>query len=64
LIVSLSAVILLGTLVLLLVRYAGLLLWQACVCILFGFLLASSSLAPYIGSAVAVGARFLAGLHL
>jgi hypothetical protein len=64
LILSLSAVILLGALVVLLVRHAGLRAWQAIVCILFGFYLASSSFAPYIRSTVAVVAHYLAGLHL
>ncbi|MDQ1294091.1 MAG: hypothetical protein QG608_1974 [Actinomycetota bacterium] len=63
-ILTLSAVILLGVLVTFLVRYAGLLWWHALICILFGFLLAASSLAPYIRSFVAVIARVLAGLHL
>jgi hypothetical protein len=64
LILSLSAVIFLGCLVFLLIRYAGLILWQAFICILFGFLLAASSLAPYIQSAVVILARFLSGLHV
>lgn len=63
-ILTLSAVILLGALVVMLVRYAGLLLWHASVCVLFGFLLAASSLAPYIRSAIGLLTRFLAGLHL
>jgi hypothetical protein len=58
LILSLSLVMLLGALVLFLCRFAALPVWQAIVCALFGFYLASSPLAPLIGEAV----RTLAGL--
>jgi len=51
LIVSVSAVLLLGFLVVLLWRYAGLKAWHALVCALFGFYLASSSLAAVINRA-------------
>jgi F0F1-type ATP synthase assembly protein I len=61
---SISAVVLLGALVYLLWRFAGLRSWQALVCILFGFYLASSSLAPYIRSACQAAARYLAGVDL
>jgi len=53
---SISAVLLLGLLVGLLWRYAGLKSWHALVCVLFGFYLASSSL----GSVIDAGARSLA----
>jgi len=39
---------LLGSAVCLLCRYAGLRIWHAAVCIVFGFYLASTSLAPQI----------------
>lgn len=45
---TLSAVLLLGAVVIVLCRYAGLRLWHALVCITLGFYLASSSLAPDI----------------
>jgi hypothetical protein len=46
--VSISAALLMGAGVFLLCRYAGLRVWHAAVCIIFGFYLASSSLAPDI----------------
>jgi hypothetical protein len=46
--VSISAALLMGTGVFLLCRYAGLRVWHAAVCVIFGFYLASSSLAPDI----------------
>ena len=48
--VSISAALLMGAGVFLLCRYAGLRVWHAAVCIIFGFYLASSSLAPYIAN--------------
>lgn len=50
---SISAVLLLGALVVLLWRYAGLKAWHALLCMLFGFYLASSS----FGSIIDAGAR-------
>jgi hypothetical protein len=44
--ITLSAVLALSVVVFLLCRYAGLRLWHAAVCIVLGFYLASSSLAP------------------
>ena len=46
--VSISAALLMGAGVFVLCRYAGLRIWHAAVCIIFGFYLASSSLAPDI----------------
>ncbi len=46
--VSISAALLMGAGVFLLCRYAGLRIWHAAVCVIFGFYLASSSLAPDI----------------
>ena len=46
--VTISAALLMGTRVFMLCRYAGLRIWHAAVCIIFGFYLASSSLAPDI----------------
>lgn len=57
-VLSLSLVVLLGALVLFICRYAALPVWQAVVCVLFGFYLASSPLAPLITATV----RTLAGL--
>ena len=63
-IVSVSAVLLLGVFVFLLWRYARLPLWQAAICMLFGYFLAASSLAPRIGDGLRGLAHFIAGLHL
>jgi hypothetical protein len=62
LIVSISAVLLLLGLVVLLWRNAGLKGWHALVCVLFGFYLASSPVAPTIGQAAQSVARWVAGL--
>jgi hypothetical protein len=64
LIVSVSAVLLLAVFVYLLWRYAGLRLWQAAICVLFGYLLASSSLGPHIGLGLQSAVRFVSRLHL
>lgn len=61
---SVSAALLFGLLVFLLWRYARLPIWQGLVCIVFGYLLASSSLGPYIGEALRDVARFIAGIQL
>ena len=62
--ITLSAVVLLAVLVYFLIRFAALRVWQALVCVLFGFFLASSSLAPYIRDATRAAARFLSGLDI
>jgi hypothetical protein len=62
LIVSISAVLLLFALVVLLWRYAGLRGWHAVVCVLFGFYLASSPVAPTIDQAARSVARWVSGL--
>jgi hypothetical protein len=46
--VTVSLVLVLGIAVFVLCRYTGLRVWQAITCILLGFVLASSSLAPDI----------------
>jgi hypothetical protein len=46
--VTFSVALLLGVTVFVLCRYAGLRLWQAVICILLGFYLASTSFAPDI----------------
>jgi hypothetical protein len=46
--VTVSLVLVLGIAVFVLCRYTGLRVWQAVICILLGFVLASSSLAPDI----------------
>jgi hypothetical protein len=51
LVLSVSAVLVLGVAVFVLCRWAGLKVWHAAVCVLLGFYLADSSLAPSIASA-------------
>ena len=63
-IVSVSIVLLLGVLVWFLVRYTALCAWQALVCILFGFYVASSPVAPYVRSAVVAVGRLISGIQL
>jgi hypothetical protein len=46
--ITLSAALLLGAMVFLLCKYAGLKIWHAAVCVILGFYLASTSFAPYI----------------
>ena len=48
--VTFSAALLMGAGVYVLCRYAGMRIWHAAVCIIFGFYLASSSLAPDIAN--------------
>lgn len=48
--VTISAALLMGAGVYVLCRYAGLRIWHAAVCIMFGFYLASSSFAPDIAN--------------
>jgi uncharacterized membrane protein len=61
-VLSLSVVVLLGGLVFVLYRYAGLRAWHAVVCSLFGFFLASTSAAPYISENARDLVRLLSGL--
>ncbi|HEY1918586.1 MAG TPA: hypothetical protein VGH27_23680 [Streptosporangiaceae bacterium] len=46
--VTLSVALLLAVAVFVLCRYVGLRFWQAAICIVLGFYLASTSFAPYI----------------
>ena len=48
--VSILVALLMGAGVFVLCRYAGLRIWHAAVCVIFGFYLASSSLAPDIAN--------------
>jgi hypothetical protein len=60
-ILSVSIVLLLGLAVLVLCRFAGLRSSHALVCVLFGFYLASSPLAPTIADAVSTVAGLVSG---
>jgi len=57
--VTISAAVLVGAGVFLLCRYSGLRVWHAAVCVIFGFYLASTSLAPDITKIMASLFRLL-----
>lgn len=57
--VTISAALMLGAGVVILCRYAGLRIWHAAVCAIFGFYLASSSLAPDIANTLSSLFRLL-----
>jgi F0F1-type ATP synthase assembly protein I len=59
--ISISLVLALAAAVYLLQKYGGLRVWHAIVCILLGFYLATSSLAPQIRSTVTAIVRALTG---
>lgn len=59
--ISVSAVVMLGAVVFVLGRYAGMKWWHGAVCALFGFYLAATGAAPGIRKAVNALARFLFG---
>jgi hypothetical protein len=60
-IVPVSAVMLFGVLVILLVRYAGLKAWHAVIAALFGFFVASTTAAPQIRAELAALISVLSG---
>jgi hypothetical protein len=60
-IVPVSAVVLLGILLWLLIRHAGLRAWHALVAALFGFFVASTTAAPQIRAALRTLLRALSG---
>jgi hypothetical protein len=60
-IVPISAVLLIGVLTGLLIRYAGLKIWHALIAALFGFFVASTTAAPQIRAALASLIRTLGG---
>jgi hypothetical protein len=59
--ISLSLVLVLGIAVGLLHKCAGLRVWHGVICLLFGFYLAASTLAPEIRTTVAAIIRALTG---
>jgi hypothetical protein len=59
--ISLSLVLVLAVAVWVLHRYAGLKVWHGVICILFGFYLATSALAPEIRSILTAVIRALTG---
>lgn len=61
---TISAVVLLGAAIYALVRFGRLALSHVALCTLFGFLLASSSAAPYINATVLTGARLISSIDV
>ena len=59
--ISLSLALVLGVVVWLLQRYAGLKAWHGVICVLFGFFLAATSFAPEIRTTVTAIIRALSG---
>lgn len=59
--VTVPLVVLLGVAVLVAVRFLKLRLWMAAVCVVFGFLLAATALAPDIRRLVSVALSWLTG---
>ncbi|WP_405142240.1 hypothetical protein OG589_33815 [Sphaerisporangium sp. NBC_01403] len=59
--VSVPLVVLLGVAVLVAWRYLGLRLWQAITCLLFGFFLAATAVAPDIRRLVSAALSWLTG---
>jgi hypothetical protein len=60
-IIPVSAVLLLGVLLWLLIRYAGLRTWHALIAAAFGFFVASTAAAPQIRAALRALLRALSG---
>ncbi len=60
-VISLSLVLVLGVMVWLLHRYAGLKIWHGVICVLFGFFLATTSFAPEIRTTVTAIIHALTG---
>jgi hypothetical protein len=63
LVLNVSLVVLLGVLVWFLIRSTALRTWHALACVLFGFFLASTPLAPYIRAGCHALARIVAGVE-
>jgi hypothetical protein len=61
LVISLSLVLVLGVVVWLQYRYAGLKVWHGVICVLFGFFLATTSFAPEIRTTVTAIIHALTG---
>jgi len=60
-VLSISAVVLLGVVVVVLVRRDGLRVWHALVCVLFGFFLATSAVAPVLREVTGQVADLISG---
>ena len=62
-IVSVSIVLLLGVLIFFLIRYAKLRAWQALLCVVFGYYVASTSIGQYLNTAVTAVVRLISGIQ-
>lgn len=62
-VVSIPLVAILGAVVYVAWRYMGLRVWQAVLCLLFGFLLAATTAAPSIRDTLTTVVRWLAGAN-
>jgi hypothetical protein len=60
-VVSIPLVAIIGAVVYLAWRYMGLRVWQAVLCLLFGFLLAATTAAPSIHDVIVAVVRWLSG---
>jgi hypothetical protein len=60
-VVSIPLVAIVGAVVYVAWRYMGLRVWQAVLCLLFGFLLAATTAAPSIRDAIIAVVRWLSG---
>jgi len=61
--VTLPLVLIAAVAVLVAYRYMGLKVWQAVLCLLFGFLLAATTAAPGIRDAITAVLHWLGGSH-
>jgi hypothetical protein len=61
--VSIPLVVILGVAVFVAYRYMGLRVWQVILCLLFGFLLAATTVAPDIRDSLAAIVQWLSGSH-
>ena len=61
--ITLSLVLVLAVTVWLLHKYAGLKVWHGVICMLFGFYLASTSIASQIRTSTSAITGFISGLH-
>jgi hypothetical protein len=59
--VSIPQVVIVGAVVFVAWRYMGLRAWQALICLVFGFLLAATTVAPDIGQAITALVRWFSG---
>ncbi|MBO3752358.1 hypothetical protein J5X84_40395 [Streptosporangiaceae bacterium NEAU-GS5] len=61
--ISVSLVVLLGAVVVLALRYTMLRLWQALICVLFGFYLSQTAAAPQVRTLISTIVTAVSGGH-